>query len=206
MPLTKIDTNIYRFNNQYFYGEKVATYLINLDNKVVLFDLPTYSEEIESYLRSLNKPLMAILSHGPCGIKDGKIWQKNLKLQVYLHKLDINNQWLELKPDHTFAILPDIDKSIEIIHTPGHTPGSVCLLHKDSRSLFTGDTFAGDKDGSVRNFLEDPDASGNLQLRLKSCKKLMQFEFSKVLPFHYEMIAKNTKVALQKFVEKYQTT
>lgn len=24
--------------------------------------------------------------------------------------------------------------------TPGHTPGSVCLLHRESRSLFTGDT------------------------------------------------------------------
>ena len=76
MPLTKIDTNVYRFNNQFFYEEKVGTYLIDLDDKVVLFDLPTYSKEIDSYFHSLNKPLLAILSHGPCGIKDGRIWQK----------------------------------------------------------------------------------------------------------------------------------
>ena len=168
--INKIDTNVCRFNNQFFYGEKVGTYLIDLDDKVVLFDLPTYSREIDLYFHSLNKPLLAILSHGPCGIKDGRIWQKKFGLQVYLHKLDINNEWLELKPDHTFTSPPNIDKSLEVIHTPGHSPGSVCLLHKDTKSLFTGDTFSGNKDGSVRNFLKAPEASGDLQQRLKTCK------------------------------------
>lgn len=201
MLLTKIDTNVYRFNNQLFYGEKVGTYLIDLDDKVVLVDLPTYSKEINSYFRSLNKPLLAILSHGPCGIKDGKIWQKNLKLQIYLHKLDINNEWLELKPDHSFLIPPEIDKSIEVILTPGHTPGSTCLFHKSSKSLFSGDAFAGNKDGSVRNFLKDSEASGDLQLRLRSCKNLMKINFDKVLPFHCEMILKDAKDSLRNFIQ-----
>lgn len=204
MLLTKIDTNIYRFNNQFFYGEKVGTYLISLQGKAVLFDLPTYTEEIETYLRSLNKPLLAILSHGPCGIKDGKIWQKNLHLKIYLHKLDINNEWLELKPDHTFTTSPNIDESIEIIHTSGHSPGSVCLLHKDSKILFTGDTFAGNPDGGVRNFLKDPDASGNLRMRLGGCKKLMRFEFDKVLPYHYEMILRDARKSLGDFIQNSQ--
>ena len=201
MPLTKIDKNVYRFNNQFFYGEEVGTYLIGLQDKVVLFDLPTYSEKIETYLRILNKPLLAILSHGPCGIEDGKIWQKKLGLQVYLHQLDIDNEWLELKPDHTFVKPPYIDKSLEIIYTPGHSSGSICLLHKDTKTLFTGDTFSGNKNGNVRNFLKDPEASGDLQLRLKSCKKLMQLTFDKVLPFHYEMILSNTKASLRNFIQ-----
>jgi glyoxylase-like metal-dependent hydrolase (beta-lactamase superfamily II) len=37
----------------------------------------------------------------------------------------------------------DID--LEVLHTPGHTEGSVCLLADSERLLFTGDTlFAGD--------------------------------------------------------------
>ncbi|MBD3261130.1 MAG: MBL fold metallo-hydrolase [Candidatus Altiarchaeales archaeon] len=30
--------------------------------------------------------------------------------------------------------------SLEVLHTPGHTPGGVCLFEPESRSLFTGDT------------------------------------------------------------------
>jgi glyoxylase-like metal-dependent hydrolase (beta-lactamase superfamily II) len=33
------------------------------------------------------------------------------------------------------------DRALEVIHTPGHSPGSICLLDKKNRILFTGDTF-----------------------------------------------------------------
>lgn len=202
MLLTEIDTNIYRFENQTFYNEKVETYLINLSDKAILFDLPTYSSEIESYLRSLNKPLLGILSHAPCGIQDGQVWQRNLNLRIYLHESDLGNEWLSLKPDSTFINPPHIDNAIELIHTPGHTPGSICMLHKDSKCLFSGDTFSGNANGSVRNFLKDPDANGNLQLRLKSCKRLLALNFEKVLPFHYEMILNKAKDSLKNFLEE----
>jgi glyoxylase-like metal-dependent hydrolase (beta-lactamase superfamily II) len=32
-------------------------------------------------------------------------------------------------------------RSLEVIYTPGHSPGSVCLLDKEHRLLFTGDHF-----------------------------------------------------------------
>lgn len=31
-------------------------------------------------------------------------------------------------------------RTLEVIHTPGHSPGSICLLDKENRLLFTGDT------------------------------------------------------------------
>ncbi len=33
------------------------------------------------------------------------------------------------------------ERILEVIHTPGHSPGSVCLYDKKNRILFTGDTF-----------------------------------------------------------------
>ena len=33
---------------------------------------------------------------------------------------------------------------LEVIHTPGHTPGSMCLYEPESKSLFTGDTVFAD--------------------------------------------------------------
>lgn len=36
------------------------------------------------------------------------------------------------------------DIRLDVLHTPGHTEGSVCLLHTEARLLFSGDTlFAG---------------------------------------------------------------
>ncbi len=33
------------------------------------------------------------------------------------------------------------ERKLEVIYTPGHSPGSICLLDKKNRLLFTGDTF-----------------------------------------------------------------
>jgi glyoxylase-like metal-dependent hydrolase (beta-lactamase superfamily II) len=33
------------------------------------------------------------------------------------------------------------DRKLKVLHTPGHSPGSICLLDTKSRELFTGDTF-----------------------------------------------------------------
>lgn len=33
------------------------------------------------------------------------------------------------------------DRTLEVVHTPGHTPGSICLLDRTNGVLFTGDTF-----------------------------------------------------------------
>ncbi|MDR2822874.1 MAG: MBL fold metallo-hydrolase [Acholeplasmatales bacterium] len=32
------------------------------------------------------------------------------------------------------------DRSIKVIHTPGHTPGSICLLDEGSKTIYGGDT------------------------------------------------------------------
>jgi len=33
------------------------------------------------------------------------------------------------------------DRALKVLHSPGHSPGSICLLDTQSRELFTGDTF-----------------------------------------------------------------
>jgi len=42
-----------------------------------------------------------------------------------------------MKPDILFTIAPELGENIEIIHTPGHSAGSICVLDKSTKSLFT---------------------------------------------------------------------
>ena len=80
---------------------------------------------------------------------------------------------------------------IRIIHTPGHTPGGVCLLVDDV--LFSGDTlFAG---GCGRT-----DLGGDWSTLVRSLKRLSQIEgYFKVLPGHGE----STTLAYEKRYNPY---
>jgi glyoxylase-like metal-dependent hydrolase (beta-lactamase superfamily II) len=77
----------------------------------------------------------------------------------------------EIPPVKATALLNDGDvidlggRSLEVIHTPGHSPGSICLLDKKNRILFTGDTFF---PGPLYAFSEDV----NLQDYISSVDKL----------------------------------
>ena len=53
----------------------------------------------------------------------------------------------EIPPVEPTSLLEDKDiidlggRTLEVIYTPGHSPGSICLLDEENRILFTGDTF-----------------------------------------------------------------
>ncbi len=70
--------------------------------------------------------------------------------------------------------------TLDVLHTPGHTPGGVCLYYKDAGVLFTGDTLFA---GSIgRTDL----GGGSAETLLKSIKdRLLSFDDNViVLPGH----------------------
>lgn len=192
---TRITSHIERFENQYFYSSLVGTYLIHLPKLVLLFDLPTYSSDIKKYLESFGKPIKSLLSHGSCGIPDGSRWQSELDIEIYLHKADENHSWLRIKPDVLFQTVPHFASNIQIIHAPGHSPGSVCLIESTSKTLFTGDTIGGTSEGQIRDYNHD-DVPTNLQ----TCQRLLNLDFKHVLPFHYSAIMNTGKEALKQYL------
>ena len=67
--------------------------------------------------------------------------------KVMIHGLDA--KFLDFKPDKLLKDNDIIDLgncSLKVIHTPGHTPGSICLYEPKSKSLFSGDTVFGTTD------------------------------------------------------------
>lgn len=80
---------------------------------------------------------------------------------------------------------------IHVLHTPGHTPGSVCLLADDA--LFSGDTLFAGSCGRT-------DIGGNSTVIQKSLKRLASMEVDfRVFPGHGE----STTLAAEKRYNPY---
>ncbi len=78
--------------------------------------------------------------------------------------------------------------TLEVIHTPGHTPGSVCFYEPNKKWLFSGDTvFAYGSFGRV-------DLPGGSAIDLiRSIEKLTKLDVRNLYPGHEEVIEGNAR-------------
>jgi len=74
------------------------------------------------------------------------------------------------------------DEELEVIHTPGHTPGGICLYEASSKSLFSGDTVF--PNGSIGR--TDFQGGSSTQLT-ESINKLMKLDVGTLYPGHGEV-------------------
>ncbi len=75
------------------------------------------------------------------------------------------------------------DLTFQVIHTPGHSPGSICLYWTEKKALFTGDVVF--NQGIGRTDLP----GGNGQTLKESIKKISRFEADYLLPGHGEILS-----------------
>ena len=71
---------------------------------------------------------------------------------------------------------------LEIIHTPGHSPGSVCIYWKDKKAMFCGDLVFEMSFGRV----DFP--GGNPRQLIESIKKISEYNIEYLLPGHTNII------------------
>lgn len=71
------------------------------------------------------------------------------------------------------------DSTLRVIHTPGHTPGSICLYEAQSKSLFSGDTVF--PYGSVGRTDLPGGSSRDL---IRSISRLVKLDVSVLYPGH----------------------
>ncbi len=88
------------------------------------------------------------------------------------------------------SIVPDIllkggefFGELEVIHTPGHTPGGICLYSARSKVLFSGDTVF--QDGS---FGRTDLYGGSTQHLIRSIEKLSNLNVSTMYPGHGDIV------------------
>lgn len=119
---------------------------------------PESGEEILSRLEDKGLTAKAIiLTHSHWDhLGDMKFLKDELKIPVYVHELDAPNVirpgsdrlplFFEIEGCQPNHLLKGGEKlklgtcSFEVIHTPGHSPGGICLYEKDEGVLISGDT------------------------------------------------------------------
>jgi glyoxylase-like metal-dependent hydrolase (beta-lactamase superfamily II) len=84
-------------------------------------------------------------------------------------------------------------RSLEVIHTPGHSSNHICILEREARYLFTGDIYY---TGNVTSYLP----SGNFVDFVESCRKLVNLNqyYDWLMPAHNEPL-----VEKEQMVEMY---
>jgi glyoxylase-like metal-dependent hydrolase (beta-lactamase superfamily II) len=75
------------------------------------------------------------------------------------------------------------DETFEVIHTPGHTPGSMCLYNKASKSLISGDTIF-----AYGSFGRYDFPGGDPVLLRQSIEKLAELDVENLYPGHEQYI------------------
>lgn len=138
---------------------EATCYLVKGKEKAALIDTANGKENLKEIVRSLTElPLIVVNTHGHCDHVYGNVFFE----EAYLHEADLplmkehfsmpqGKECLKrtgLTPCPTKSIRQGdvIDlggKRLEIYEVPGHTKGSIVLLDRDERILFTGDALNG---------------------------------------------------------------
>jgi hydroxyacylglutathione hydrolase len=175
------------------------TYLIHSDNKTVV-DLGSIA--IAKKL-PINEVKNIVLTHAHFDHTGGLgVIKTNAKIMMHAEDAKMvgtpataSNFFGERAPTFNIDVLLkdgdeiDIGNSIlRVVHTPGHTPGSICLYEPESKSLFSGDTIF-PNGGIGRTDL----IGGSSKALVASIERLIKFDVEVLYPGHGAVMVNNVK-------------
>ncbi|CAH2077014.1 unnamed protein product [Thlaspi arvense] len=192
------------FHSKKSYG--ATPYLILHHEGNILVDSPRYVEKLAGKIAKMGGVRYMFLTHRD-DVADHKKWADRFKCTRILHSEDVepSTSDVELKLEGSGPW--NLNEDIELIHTPGHTKGSVCLFHKPLKALFTGDHITMYESGM--SIIEQYNHC-SVPLQLESVERLINLNFNWIIPGHGRRVyfkdgeekAKSLEGLVQKHREK----
>ncbi|VVB10535.1 unnamed protein product [Arabis nemorensis] len=192
------------FHSKKSYG--ATPYLILHREGNILVDSPRYTEKLAKKIEMMGGVRYMFLTHRD-DVADHKKWADRFKCTRILHSEDVEPSTIDVELKLEGSGPWSLYEDIVLIHTPGHTKGSVCLFHKPLKALFTGDHLTMYESGmsiiELYNHCSVP-------LQLESVEKLINLDFNWIIPGHGRRVhfkdgeekAKSLEALVQKHREK----
>lgn len=126
-------------------ADKTTLYLVEGDSAAILIDTGTEIKDLDRIVARLcSKPLTVVATHGHYD----HVGNVRYFPEIYMHPADTAIGTEQLR-QYSGRMLPLADgdcfelggRRLDVVHTPGHTPGSVVLIDYDNGMAFTGDAF-----------------------------------------------------------------
>jgi len=145
-------------------------------------------------LASTGRNILAIVAthHHPDHIGGAALLSKELAVPVWAHRETASRIDVpvarRLEDGDEIVLAGPRDEAWQVLHTPGHAPGHVCLFEPRSRTAIVGDMVA-----SVGTILIAP-GEGDMAVYLQQLERLASLDASLALPAHGEPIDEPTAV------------
>ncbi|XP_022765099.1 uncharacterized protein LOC111310176 [Durio zibethinus] len=166
------------YHSEKSYG--ATSYLIIHPEGNILIDSPKFTERLASKIEMLGGVHYMFLTHKD-DVADHKKWSTRFSCDRILHSEDVEVCTDDVETKLEGSGPWSLGEDIMLVHTPGHTEGSVCLLYKPLKILFTGDHLLMRESGldimEIYNKCSVP-------TQLDSVKKLLDLDFNWMIPGH----------------------
>ena len=178
----QIDEHTWEGNGYQVYNESV--YLVEGDDRAVLIDAGAWMPNLDKAVAALtDKPVTVLLTHGHGDHVGGMICFK----EAWIHPADTSmignaaRQYgiaVNLLSDGQVFDLGG--RQIAVLHTPGHTSGSVTFFDNDRHYGFSGDAF-----GSTNLLLFTNSFSTLINTCTRTAEYMQRYGIDKLYPGHY---------------------